>query len=233
MNNGDRRTRLLQFAAGAAFLVVAGVLVLIVVAASSGGEGGDTKLESVATVNRALSGIPQRGMVIGDREAPVELVEFADLQCPYCKAFTEKVLPPVIQNQVKKGEVRVSFRNYPIIGEESTSAGAAALAAGVQGRAWNFIEIFYKNQGAENSGYADTAFLKAVAKAAGVKDISRWNWERAELVSVVEETTALAKELGFDGTPSLAVGGPATDGLEPIETPGSTEDLEAALEAAK
>lgn len=232
MSEGDRRTRLLQLAAGAGFLALAAVLVLIVVATTSGGDGGDTKLEGVAGVNRALKGIPQQEMVLGDPQAPVELAEFADLQCPYCKAFTEDVLPPVIENQVKKGKVKVSFRNFTIIGEQSLPAGAAALAAGAQGRGWNFVELFYRNQGAEDSGYADDEFLEAIAKGAGVQDIAKWNRERGEFTAAVEKTSAEAQQLGFDGTPSLAIEGPKSNGLEPIETPSSAGDLEAALEAA-
>jgi protein-disulfide isomerase len=232
MSDGERRTRMLQVAAGAAFLALAVVLVLIVVATSSSGDGGDTKLEGTRAVNQRLAGIPQRGMILGNPEAPVEIAEFADLQCPYCKAFTEEVLPPIIENQVKNGQVKISFRNFTIIGEQSLPAGAAALAAGVQGRGWNFVELFYENQGSEDSGYADDAFLEAIAEGAGVPDIARWNKERSELTAEVEETTAEAQQLGFSGTPSLAIKGPATDGLEPIDTPSSTGDLEAAIEKA-
>ncbi len=232
MSDGERRTRLLQVAAGAAFLALAAVLILIVVATSSSGDGGDTKLEGTRAVDERVAGIPQRGMVLGDPNAPVEVAEFADLQCPYCKAFTEEVLPPIIENQVKNGRVKISFRNFTIIGEQSLPAGAAALAAGAQGRGWNFVELFYANQGGEDSGYADDAFLEAVAKGAGVEDIARWNRERDKFTAEVEETTAEAQRLGFDGTPSIAIKGPATDGLEAIETPGSTGDLEAAIEEA-
>jgi len=232
MTDADRRTRMLQLAAGAAFLAVAVVLVLIVVATSSSGDGGDTEIESAAEVNRQLAGIPQQGMVLGDADAPVEVVEFADLQCPYCKAFTEEVLPPLIENQVKNGQVRIAFHNFTIIGEQSLPAGAAALAAGAQGRGWNFVELFYENQGAEDSGYAGDAFLEAVAKGAGVKDIAKWNRERSQFTAEVEATTAEAQQLGFNGTPSVAIKGPKTDGLEPIETPSSAGDLEAAIEEA-
>jgi protein-disulfide isomerase len=232
MTDADRRTRMLQLAAGAAFLALAVVLVLIVVSTSNGGEGGDTNLEGTAEVNRALAGIAQQGMVLGDPGAAVELVEFADLQCPYCKAFTEEILPPIIENQVKKGQVKVAFHNFTIIGEQSLPAGAAALAAGAQGRGWNFVELFYRNQGGEDTGYADDAFLEAVARGAGVKDIAKWNSERARFTTEVEETTAEAKRLGFDGTPSLAIKGPKTGGLEPIDTPSSTGDLEEAIDEA-
>jgi protein-disulfide isomerase len=231
MTDAERRTRLLQFAAGAAFLALAVVLVLIVVSTSSSGDGGDTKLEGISEVNRRLAGVPQHGLVLGDPSAAVEVVEFADLQCPYCKAFTEEELAPIIENQVKKGEAKVAFHNFTVIGEQSLPAGAAALAAGAQGRGWNFVELFYANQGTENSGYADDEFLEAIAKGAGVRDIAKWNREREKFTAEVEATTAEAQQLGFTGTPSLAIKGPQTEGLKTIETP-STGDLEAAIASA-
>jgi protein-disulfide isomerase len=227
----DRRQRLLQMAAGAAFLVIAIVLVLIVVS-SSGGSGGDTTIEEAAAVNRALAGIPQDGMVLGDPEAPVELVEFGDLQCPVCAGYAREILPPIIENQVKKAEVKIDFRNLTIIGEESIPAGAAALAAGEQGRGWNYLELFYGNQGAERSGYVTDEFMEAVAKASGVKDLARWNQDRKQLTGKVEKTTAEAQDLGFDGTPSFAVEGSGTQGLELLGTPESTGALEEAIEDA-
>jgi protein-disulfide isomerase len=232
MNAADRRTKLLQLAAGAVFLAVAVVLVLIVVNASSD-EGGDTNLEGAAEINRSLRGIPQREMLLGDPRAPMELVEFGDLQCPACKVYTEEVLPPIIENQVKNGEVRIGFRNFTIIGAESVPAGAAALAAGEQGRGWNFVELFYRNQGRENSGYIDDDFLKAIAEGAGVDDLAKWDEDRARLEAQVEETSQEAQQLGFSGTPSFALQGPNTEDLEAIGTPSSTGSLEEALEEAR
>jgi len=230
--SADRRTKLLQLAAGAAFLAIVVVVVLIVVSASSGGDGGDTNLEGTAEVNSLLSGIPQREMLLGDPKAPVELVEFGDLQCPVCAGYAEEVLPPLIEAQVKRGEVKIDFRNFTIIGPQSTPAGAAALAAGAQGRGWNYLELFYRNQGGENSGYADDAFLEAVAKGAGVKDLAKWNQDRAKFEAKVEETTAEAVELDFNGTPSFAIKGPSTSGLKTLGTPESTGALEEAISEA-
>lgn len=232
MTDGERRSRLLKMAAGAVFLAVAVVLVLIVVSATSNG-GGDTDLEGTAEVNELLTGIPQREMLLGDPRAKVELIEFGDLQCPVCKGYSEEILPAIIENQVKKGRVKIDFRNLTIISEESIPAGAAALAAGKQGRGWNFVELFYRNQGSEATGYADDGpFLEAVTKAAGVKNLAKWSSERSELEGEVEKTTQEAKNLGFDGTPSFAIKGPNTEGLELLGTPGSTGDIEAAIEEA-
>ncbi len=230
----DRRTRMLQFGAGAVFLAIAVVVVLIVIQSSSSDGGGDTKLEEVSVVNDELSGIPQSGLVLGDPNAPVELIEFGDLQCPVCKSYAEEVLPPVIEGQVARGQAKIDFRNFTIIGPQSAPAGAAALAAGEQSRGWNYLDIFYRNQGEENSGYADDEFLTAVAEAAGVKDIAKWNKERkgAVLTKEVEETFSEARKLGFNGTPSFAIKGPSTNGMELLGTPSGAGELESAIEAA-
>lgn len=228
----DRRARLMKLSAGLAFVALA-VLVVVIVVSASGGGGGDVDLEGVEDVNRELSGIPQQGMVLGDPEAPVELIEFGDLQCPACAAFAEQILPPVIEGPIKRGEAKIAFRNFTIIGPDSTVAGAAAVAAGAQGRAWNFIDVFYKNQGGENAGYVTDEFLEAVAKAAGVRDLERWSREaKAEKSTrAVEATTKQAQQLGLSGTPTFAVRGPGSDGLEILDV-GSPGDLEAAIEAA-
>lgn len=227
----ERRQRVLQLAAGAAFLAIVAVAVLIVVNGGNG-SGGDTKLEGKVEVNQLLAGIPQSGMVLGDPKAPVELIEFGDLQCQVCKGYSEGILPSIIENQVKKGQVKIAFRNYTIIDAKSTPAGAAALAAGKQGRGWTYVELFYRNQGEEHSGYVNDAFLKAIAKGAGVKDLNRWEKEREKLVPEVEKTTAEAQQLGFTGTPSFAIQGPNGDGMEPLGTPGSTGAIEEAITEA-
>lgn len=219
-------------AAGAVFLAVAAVLVLIVV--NSSGTGTDTNIEGAAEVDHLLAGIPQHSMLLGDPKAPVRLIEFGDLQCPTCAGFAKEILPPIIENQVKNGEAALEFRNLTIIGDESTPAGAAALAAGEQDRGWNYLEVFYRNQGEENSGYVSTEFMRAVAKAAGVKNLAKWNQDRQKLTDKVEQSTAEGKELGYNATPSFAVEGPVTrGGLQLLGTPETTGALEEAIEAAQ
>ena len=161
--------------------------------------------------------------MLGDPKAKVTLIEFGDLQCPVCKGYSEEVLPQIIAGPIKDGEAKLDFRNFTIIGPQSTPAGAAAIAAGEQGRGWNYIELFYRNQGTEDSGYATDAFLEAIAKGAGVKDIAKWNAERKSkrILKQVADTTEEAESLGFTGTPSFAVKGPGTKGLETLGTPGS------------
>jgi protein-disulfide isomerase len=230
----ERRKRLLQIGSAAVFLVIVVVAVLIVVSANDS-SGGDTELEDVGVVNQELQGIPQSGLVLGDPTAKVTLFEYGDLQCPVCKGFSEEIVPDVIDSQVRSGKAKIDFRNYTIISEESIPAGAAAIAAGQQGRGWNFIDLFYRNQGPEASGYVTDDFLTEVAKGAGVPDIAKWNKARnsSKVLAEVKATSAEAEQLGFSGTPSFAVEGPGTQGREGLGTPGEAGLIEEAIEEAR
>jgi protein-disulfide isomerase len=121
-----------------------------------------------------------------------------------------------------------------IIGEDSLPAGAAAIAAGNQGKGWTFLELFYRNQGKENSGYVTDEFIEAVAKASGVKDMAKFNEERKSKVveKEAERTTEQAGTLGFGGTPSFAVQGPSSNGLELVEEGATTGDIEGRIAEA-
>jgi len=230
----DRRKRLLQIGSAAIFIAVVVVAVLIVISAGNSGSGGDTNLEDVGLVKEKLKGIPQSGLLLGDPRATVTLYEFGDLQCPVCKAYSEQIVPEVIESQVRTGEARLEFRNFVIIGQESVPAGAAALAAGKQGRGWNYLELFYRNQGKEASGYVTDEFLKEIARGAGVPDLAKWERDREskQVIEEVQDTTAEAQRLGFTGTPSFAVEGPGTKGKETLGTPGEASLIEEAIEEA-
>jgi protein-disulfide isomerase len=230
----ERRQRLIKLGSAAGFLAL--VIVAVVVVVSQSEKGGDAgNIVDTQDVSQLLDGIPQNGMTLGEPSSKVKLLEFGDLQCPVCKGYSEEVLPQVIENQVQNGEAKIDFRNFTIIGPQSTPAGAAAIAAGEQGRGWNFVELFYRNQGAEDSGYATDAFLTAIAKGAGVSDIAKWNTDRKSkhVLGEVAATTAEAEKLGFSGTPSFALEGPGASGREAIGTPSSVGDLESAISGAK
>jgi protein-disulfide isomerase len=233
-SSGDRRTRILQIGAGAVFIAVIAIVVVIVLAGSSSDGGDAQNLKEVSQVDSLVKGIPEQKLVLGDASAPVELIEYGDLQCPVCKEYSEEILPAIVEKQVKNGEAKIIFRNFMIIGEDSLPAGAAAIAAGNQGKGWTFLELFYRNQGKENSGYVTDEFIEAVAKASGVKDMARFNQERKSksVEKEAERTTEQAATLGFGGTPSFAVQGPSSNGLEIVEEGATTGDIEGRIAEA-
>ncbi|MBS1676947.1 MAG: thioredoxin domain-containing protein [Actinobacteria bacterium] len=234
--SGDRRTRLLQLSAAGVFLAIIVVVVVIVIAGSSSSDnGGDaSNLVEKEHVEKLLAGIPQNATILGKTNAPVKLYEYGDLQCPVCKDYSEQILPKIIENQVKNGEVSITYRDFIIIGPQSIPAGEGALAAGAQGKGWSFIETWYRNQGTENSGYATDEFIESMAKYVGVPDFAKWKeeWKGGTYQKKVEDTTAQAEKMGFTGTPSFAIEGPKSEGLELLGTPGSTQAIEEAIKKA-
>jgi protein-disulfide isomerase len=202
----QRRIRLIGAVIGGAVVV----LVIAIAINQSGNKGGDaSNIAGASEVDASLSGIPQSGLVLGKRKAPVKIIEFGDLQCPACKQFADSELGKVVNDLVKPGKATLEFKNFTIIGPQSVNAAKGSLAASEQGRYWQFVELFYRNQGTENSGYVTNGFMEAVAKAAGVTDIGKWNddldkpaWN-AELDAVQKE----AARLGFSSTPSFQIEG--------------------------
>ncbi len=223
-----RRRRLTQIAAGAGFLAVVVIAGLIAISQSGSDSGGDTSIEGAAAVNQELRGLDQHGTKLGKPGAPATIVFFGDLQCPICREYSTTTLLTVIDQFVRSGDADLDFRNWTVIGPDSDVAAKAALAAAKQSRYWNFIEVFYRNQGTENSGYVTDSFLEAVANAAGVPDIDRWNSDRqdpsfdASLARIDQQ----ANQLGFTGTPAFLVVGP--NGQQLVET-GSPGEIRSAL----
>jgi protein-disulfide isomerase len=206
-----RRKRRVQFLALGGFAAVAIIVALIVISQSGGGSSSPpSNVQGAAQVDAQLKGIPQQGQVLGQSSAPVTVLEYGDPQCSSCKFFSESVAPALISSEVSPGNVKYEFRPYLIIGPDSKPAMRAALAAGDQGRFWNFLQLFYINQGGENSGYVTDTFLTNMAKGAGVPDIGKWNTDRnsSKWDTIIQQGSSQAQSLGFTGTPSILVQGP-------------------------
>jgi protein-disulfide isomerase len=208
------RKRRVQYLIIGGFAAVAVIIALIVISQSggddNGGGGTPSNVQGAAQANAEVSGISQSGNVLGESSAPVSVIEFGDPQCSSCKFFSEKVAPDLISSEVKPGNIKYEFRPYLIIGPDSKPAMRAVLAAGEQGRFWNYLQLFYLNQGGENSGYVTDDFLTTIARGAGVPDIDKWNTDRnaSKWDAVIQQGTTQAESFGFNGTPSIVVQGP-------------------------
>jgi protein-disulfide isomerase len=178
-------------------------------------EAGEKALRGEASLDERFRGIPQDGAILGRRDAPYTLVEFADLQCPFCAQFDRAILPAVIERFVRPGRLRLEFRAVAFLGPDSGEGAAATVAAGRQDRMWQFADLFYRNQGAENSGYVTPAFLARVARGAGL-DLERWRGESnsPELVADLEANARAARTARIPGTPSFRLG--RTGGVLPV-----------------
>ena len=177
----------------------------------NGGGNGDGETTAVAggpDVELLLDGLTQEGTVVGEDDAPVTLVEYADLQCPFCADWALTTFPELVTDYVREGRLRIEFRGLSFIGPESESALRAALAAGEQGKLWNVVDLIYTNQGAENGGWITDDFLRAVGAAVPGLDVDRMmdGSDAAEVTAGMEEAAASAESDGVTGTPSFLLG---------------------------
>jgi protein-disulfide isomerase len=156
-----KRLKLLGLALGVAAILVAA---LVLISQAGDDKPAPSSGDSGAAVVGPLDGIPQNGTVLGDPKAPVTLIEFADMQCPYCGyVATQGALPSVIDRYVRSGKVKVELHLLSFLGPDSQRAATVAAAASEQDKMWQFSEAFFSNQGDENSGYVTDSFLRAVA----------------------------------------------------------------------
>jgi protein-disulfide isomerase len=174
---------------------------------SSPSSSGET-LSDVAGVQRLFAGIPQRGNVLGRPSAPVTLVEYIDLQCPFCQAFETQVLPKLVPRYVRTGDVKIVMRPIAFIGPDSERGRLAALAAARQNRLFNFSELLYFNQGPENSGWLDDAMIRRAATSIRGLDAGTLLDERnsASVRSQAVGYDAQAQTDGVQSTPTILVG---------------------------
>jgi protein-disulfide isomerase len=200
---------------GAAVLVAAvAVAVAIALSSSGGSSGGKAAKPSVTT--QLFAGIPQKGVVLGKANAPVTLTEFADLQCPVCKAYTLDVLPTLVRRYVRTGRVRMVFRNISILGPDSRTAAEAAASAGLQNQLWQFADRFYHDQREENSGYVTDAFVKQVASQVPGVNAARLLSQRNSAGAQQQLATATTESQvrGVNATPTFFLGRTGTSGKE-------------------
>jgi protein-disulfide isomerase len=195
----------------------AAVVVVAIVISSGGGNEAKNRPEAAQKATGAipgqkessemLAGIQQKGISLGNPSAPVRLVEFADLQCPFCREYALQTMPQLVQDYVRNGKVRMEFRNLSFIGDDSVTAGRAASAAAEQDKLWNFIDIFYFNQGEENTGYVTDDFVNKIWTAAGVDTAQAKTFaDSPAALKPLEAANKLADQMNVQSTPTVFVG---------------------------
>jgi protein-disulfide isomerase len=113
-----------------------------------------------------LAGIPQRFTILGKPAAKVTLIEYADLSCPICRQYTEQILPTLVDEYVRTGKVKMELRGLAFIDPAPNSERALrhALAAGLQNRLWQFVELTYANQGEEGTNWFTERFAREIGQ---------------------------------------------------------------------
>src|SRR5580765_5977509 len=199
--------KVLLIAGGA---VVAVALAIVLAVTLSGGSSGSTPstLPGAADVKLMFKGLPQSGNTLGSPKAPVTMVEYIDLQCPYCREFETVVLPNLLSGYVRTGKVRIEQRLLAFIGPDSVRGRNAALAAGEQNKQFNFSELLYFNQRTENTGWLDQSMVNDAAASIPGLDAAQLQAAQGS-AAVAARATALDAQAQADNvasTPTILVG---------------------------
>jgi len=181
-----------------------------------------SKLPKVVTPTESAKYMAD-GLNMGDPNAPVKVIEFADFQCPYCQLYWQQVEPTIITKYIVTNQVYYTYAPMAFLGQESVDSAEAAYCANDQGKFWEYRDMLYANHTGENVGDYTQAKLLAFAK--------KLNLDYAAFESClttnkyqqqVDDANTFASNLGVNSTPTLSVNGQLV----------SAGEAEAAIEAA-
>jgi protein-disulfide isomerase len=154
---------------------------------------------------------PNDSEIQGDKTAPVLVQEYADFQCPSCKAFHDR-MNPTVNALVQTGKIRFAYTYFPFIGDESVQAAAAAVCAGDQDKSFPYADLLYNEQRPENSGFLTTKQLIAFGQQAGITGTAFDSFEQCVRAGTYEgfvrRSAENASKRGVNATPTLFITGP-------------------------
>jgi protein-disulfide isomerase len=213
-----RRTRRTRTLAGVLIAAVVVVAVAIAISSSGGGSSSSTKISSSTSnhISSLLTGLPQSGQTLGSPSAKVTVTEFGDLQCPICRDFALGAEQQLIAKDVRSGKVKLVYKSLPTATLNGPNPSvfptqqAAAYAAGQQSKAWDYILLFYRQQGQEGTNYVTPAFLQNLARHIPGLNYSAWLTasKNPNLTAQVTSEQQQATSRGFNSTPTIVVQGP-------------------------
>jgi protein-disulfide isomerase len=161
--------------------------------------------------------------VLGNVDGDVTIVEFFDYNCPYCK----RVKPEIQALMAADPDIRLVYREWPILGEGSVFAARAALAARNQGK---YEEFHWAMMGLQGRA-EEASILNAAAEIGLDVDKLRADMDAPEINEHIQTSMELAAALGFNGTPSFVIGEALVPGF--IKTAQFEGYVAAAREAEK
>jgi len=148
------------------------------------------------------------GYVKGSKDAPVEITEFADYQCPFCQTFATLQMPTIEDRLINSGRLRWRYRDFPLQQHQfSRLAAHSAACADEQGKYWAQHEQIYQNQ-SEWAAVRDAGPLfRNYARTAGL-DLGRYDacMKAGKYAGRIQASYNEGVQLGVSSTPTLLIG---------------------------
>ena len=166
----------------------------------------------------------------GDVNAPVVMVVYSDFACPFCTKFAQEV-EPQLDDLIKNGTLRIEWRDLAQITPTSPLAAQAGIAAGKQGKFWEFHDAVYGAADPQGHPTYTEDSLVDFAKKAGVPDLERFRADMTDATTAkaVADATQHAYSLAITGTPFFIVNDAYIGGYRPADYVRATVLEQAAL----
>jgi protein-disulfide isomerase len=177
---------------------------------------------TATTIDPSLPPMKAEGYVMGSPSAPLEVIEFADFECPGCGQFATLTEPDIRTKLVNTGKIRLRFMDYPLPMHRNTwDASLAAACANDQGKFWEMHDVIFQNQDRWNGEATSRprSVLEDLAKTVGL-DMSKYDacmdadTHRAKVQAHLQE----AERQQINQTPTFVIGGKRVPGAIPYDT---------------
>jgi len=157
---------------------------------------------------------------LGNKDAKVTIIEFADLRCPFCERFFTDTEQQLMKNYVDTGKAKFVFRQYAFLGPASTTAANAAECANDQGKFWEFHDYMYKNQPSESdTSMYTTDKLTEIAGTLGMNtDQFQSCLSTNKDADKASADLTEGQKVGVTGTPTIFINGTPVVGAQPYAT---------------
>lgn len=167
---------------------------------------------------------------LGDVDAPVVMVEFADYRCPFCAVFARETMPQLIKDYVEAGKLRYEWRDLPIFGQASVDAAVAARAAGEQDLFWEYHNALFAAAPEKGHLSVDRQKILEFAANVGVPDLAKFEQDLTDpdLAAAVQHDADEGTSLGASSTPVFVVNDSPIVGAQPLSVFQKTIEAELA-----
>ena len=144
--------------------------------------------------------------LLGNPNAPITMVEFGDYQCTFCKKFFHETEDSIIENYVKTGKVKILFKDFVVVSEDSVNAANAAHCANDQEMFWEYHSTLYNNWDGEGTGWASSDNLHRFADTLGL-DMNKFSkcMDESKWKELVNSSQKDGRTLGVTATPTFFI----------------------------
>src|SRR5215212_11171631 len=150
-----------------------------------------------------------RGYLKGSADAPVEITEYADYQCPFCQTFATLQMPTIEERLIKTGRLRWRYRDFPLQQHQFARIAAhSAACADEQGKFWPQHERIYERQSEWAVARDGAGIFRSYAGEVGL-DLGKYDacMSAGKYAGRIQASLDEGVRAGVSSTPTLLVGG--------------------------